>query len=346
MERPQIRWYNPALPPFVLEGFPFFAKDGMYRRMPLNPEWTLPEGVEHLADHTAGGQIRFRARFKTIKLRVALRAPHNMDHMTPVGQCGFDLYLAETGTPRFTCVTRFIPTQDSYEVTLIDLPEAKMYEAVINFPLYMGVREVFVGLDADAVIEAPSPRAVNGKIVVYGTSITQGGCANRPGMVYTNILSRRLNAEVVNLGFSGSGRCEPEVAYTIREIENMSLYVHDAEANVGAYEDIASRYPRFVRILREKYPTLPILIATKIPYARELVNPADHELRLRKKELQRTIVEQFRAEGDKNIYFADGETFFDGPWEEYTVDGVHCTDLGFLKLADGMEPVIRQILGL
>ena len=69
-------------------------------------------------------------------------------------------------------------------------------------------------------------------------------------------------------------------------------------------------------------------------------------LRLRKKELQRAIVEQFRAEGDANIHFLDGETLYPGCFEEYAVDGVHATDLGFLKMAEGFEPVIRGILGL
>lgn len=346
MEKPAMRWYSPAKAPFVLEGFPFFAEDGIYRRMPLNPPYTLPAGVESLAFHTAGGQIRFRGSFRTLKLRVSLRGPHTMDHMPPTGQCGFDIYLAPEGTPRYYTVTRFDPTKDNYEATLFDMPTARMQEVVINFPLYQGVREVLIGLDADAVIEAPSPRAIPGKVVVYGTSITQGGCANRPGMVYTNILSRMLNVEVVNLGFSGSGQCEPEAAYSVREIDDIALYIHDAEANVGEYEAVASRYPRFLRIFREKHPDTPILVATKIPYSRELQMPEVLDLRLRKKELQRSIVEQFKSEGDQNIYFLDGETLFPGPFEEYTVDGVHCTDLGFMKMAEGFAPVIRDLLKL
>ena len=346
MERPAVRWYSPTTAPFVLEGFPFFKSEGIYRRLSVNPPYVLPAGVEGQSWHTAGGQIRFRATFRTMRLRAALMGSGTMDHMPATGQCGFDVYLAETGTPRYYGTARFDPRQDHYESAMVDLPEPRTLEVVVNFPLYQGVREVLLGFDADAVLEAPSPRAVAGRIVVYGTSITQGGCASRPGMAYTNILSRRLNAEVVNVAFSGAGQCEPEAAYAVRDIDDIALYIHDAEANVGAYEDVASRYPRFLRIFREKHPDTPILVPTKIPYAKELFHPDMRALRLRKKELQRAIVEQFRAEGDANIHFLDGETLYPGCFEEYAVDGVHATDLGFLKMAEGFEPVIRSILGL
>ncbi|MEA4822781.1 MAG: SGNH/GDSL hydrolase family protein [Clostridiaceae bacterium] len=344
MEKPATRWYSPTIAPFVLEGFPFFQKEGLYRRLSVNPPYTLPSGVETLAWHTAGGQIRFRATFRTLRIHAALLGSNNMDHMPATGQCGFDVYLAETGAPRYYATARFDPRADYYESPLVELPATQTLEVVINFPLYQGVREVRLGFDADAAVAAPTPRALPGRIVVYGTSITQGGCATRPGMAYTNILSRRLNAEVVNLGFSGSGQCEPEAAYAVRDVEKIALYIHDAEANVGSFEDIASRYPRFLRIFRETHPDTPILIPTKIPYAKELFHPEMRTNRLRKKELQRSIVEQFCAEGDENIYFLDGETLYPGCFEEYAVDGVHATDLGFLKMAEGFEPVIRDIL--
>ena len=346
MERPKLKWYSPTHAPFVLEGFPFFEQERIYRRLSLNPVYTLPEGVEAQCWHTSGGQIRFRASFKTLRLKAALHFAANHDHLTATGQCGFDIYLAEEGTPRYHGTSRFDPRLDHYDVVMADLPEKQTLEVVINFPLYVGVREVLLGFDADAEIFPPSPRAREGRIVVYGTSITQGGCANRPGMVYTNILSRRLNVEVVNQGYSGAGRCEPEAAYAIAAVQDPILYIHDAEANINAYEDIAARYPRFMRIYRESHPTTPILIATKIPYAKELRNPKQREARLRNKELQYSIVEQFRSEGDKNVYFLDGETLFPGCFEEYTVDGVHCTDLGFMHMAEGFEPVIREILGM
>lgn len=344
MEKQSINWYAPTRAPFELEGFPFFEREGVYRRLSLNPPYTLPEGVESQSWHTSGGQIRFRAKMKTLKIRVQLNGAATFDHLTATGQCGFDVYLGQTGMPRYYGTSRFDARAARYESVLVELPQARTFEVVLNFPLYMGVCEVLLGFDADAEIYPPTPRAIPGKVVIYGTSITQGGCATRPGMSYVNILSRMLDTEVVNEGYSGAGQCEPEAAYAVRDIEGMSVYVHDAEANVGAYEAVAERYPKFLRIMREKHPTVPILVVTKIPYAKELVQEEMRELRLRKKELQRSIVAQFNAEGDSNMHLLDGETLYPGCFEEYAVDGVHATDLGFLKIAEGMAPVIRELL--
>ena len=346
MEKPQLHWYAPVNAPFVLEGFPFFEKERLYRRLSVNPAFKLPEGVESQSWDTSGGQIRFRARFKTLRLRARLAGAASNDHLTATGQCGFDLYFAAEGMPRYYSTTRFDHKADHYDVLMAELPEPQMLEVVINFPLYIGVHEVLLGFDAGAEIFPPSPRALPGRIVVYGTSITQGGCANRPGMEYTNILSRRLNTEVVNEGYSGAGCSEPEVAHAVADIDDPILYIHDSEANTPDYEVIAARFPRYMRIYRERHPETPILIVSQIPFSKELRHPAIRERRLRNKALQQTIVEQFRAEGDRNIYFLDGETLFPGDFEEYTVDGVHCTDLGFMHMADGLEPTIRRLLGL
>ena len=212
----------------------------------------------------------------------------------------------------------------------------------LNFPLYNGVDSVEIGVVAGATIAAPLPYKHDGRIVVYGTSITQGGCAARPGMAYPNILSRRLGREFINLGFSGNGRGEPELAKLINQIERKSLVVLDYEANAG--ESIRKTLRPFVDLLREHDKDLSILIISKIRYAGELHNPASLKSAKAREKFQADFVKTRRSAGDMNLHFLGGGTLLGDHADECTVDGVHPTDLGFMKMGDGIEPVIREIL--
>lgn len=346
MQKPELVWYSVDHNPFVLEGFPFYKEEHVFRRLSMNPPYTLSNYVEPLTWHTSGGQLRFRGCFHKMVIRVRHKNDAKWDHMTCIAQSGFDLYLSPTGMPRYYGSTRFDPTLDRYEAVLAEFEEPHMLECVLNFPLYQGISELLIGFDADAVLEPPSPRLIDQPVIVYGTSITQGGCASRPGMSYTNILSRRLNVPFINLGFSNGGRCEPEAAYEIRRIKDCSLFIMDTEANTTELEAQQERYPEFIRIYREINPDTPFLVVSRVPVAKELRQPKIHEKRMATKKFQRELVEKLRAQGDQNIWFVDGEDLAPGSFEEYTVDGLHATDLGFYKIAQGFEPIIRSLLKL
>ena len=340
-----LAWYSPEKPPFYLAGFPWFSKDGVYRRMPLKPKDKLPEAVDWLANHTAGGQIRFQSNSRKLSVRVKLLRAADMVHMPATGQCGFDCYVGPPRQQRFMGVTRYDVKASEYQIALFDLAQAKERNITLNFPLYQGVQEISVGLEPGASLSAPPPYALKRPVVIYGTSITQGGCASRPGMAYTNILSRRLNVEIFNLGFSGSGKGEPEVARTIATIRNPALIALDYESNCGGRDALSATLPGFIQILRRSHPQVPILVISKIRYAAENFNPSMIQGRLSTRDYQRDTVATLRR-SDPHIFFADGGELLGSGFDECAVDGVHPTDLGFLRMADGLEPVFRTILGL
>ncbi|MFT5412591.1 MAG: hypothetical protein ACI9NC_005340, partial [Verrucomicrobiales bacterium] len=242
-----IVWFDPRTPPFRLVGFPWIGEDKIYRRLPIKPQWPIRGAVDSLANSTAGGQIHFQSDSPKIMLRVKLRQASGMYHMPATGQSGFDLYIGEPGESRYFSTTRFDAKAADYEVTLFSGAQANRH-FTLNFPLYNGVKSVEVGVIAGSTIAAPLPFEAEGRIVVYGTSITQGGCAARPGMAYSNILSRRMNAEFVNLGFSGNGKGEPALAKLINQIESKRVVVLDYEANVGA--GIRDTLGAFIDLLR------------------------------------------------------------------------------------------------
>ena len=335
-------WYRPYEKPFKLAGFNWFEQDHVYRRFPVKPPFPLSEAVEELSWCTAGGQVKFRTDSGKIVVKATLRDGGGMDHMPQTGMSGFDLY---SGVPRkesFHSVTRFACGATELKCELLGREQRLRRDFTLNFPLYKGVNELQIGLLAGATIEAPAAYRSDKPVVVYGTSITQGGCASRPGVCYTNVLSRRLNQPFINLGFSGSGKGDPEVARTIALIENPALWVLDYDANCVSCEIFEKTLPEFISILRAAHNKIPILVISKNRYAQEVLNGAQGREQCRT--MQRKLVARLQKAGDRHIYFLDGSSLLGKDYWECSVDGVHPTDLGFYRMASGIERAIKRIL--
>ncbi|MFD0959072.1 SGNH/GDSL hydrolase family protein [Paenibacillus chungangensis] len=340
-----LLWHSPVEAPFRLSGFAWYDQERLFRRMPVNDSGKLPQAVDYLANCTAGGQISFRTNSPRLAVSVELVAAADMYHMPATGQCGFDAYIGTPGEHRYIATSRYDHREQSYECILFELPESTMREVTLNFPLYQGVKSVSIGLESASEVLPPTPYASNKKVVLYGTSILQGGCANRPGMAYPNIISRRIPMQFINLGFSGNGRGEPEVAGIISEIQDPALLVLDYEANAVSHELYSQTLPEFIRIYREAHPEVPILVVSKFRYALENFNPEALQRRLRMRQIAIDVVGKYKQQGDHNIHFFDGSDMFGGDdAHECTVDGSHPTDLGFLRMADALTPTFQQLL--
>ena len=199
-----IKWYAPYEAPLRLSGFAWFEQDRIYRRLPVKPDWPIPDAVDQLANHTAGGQVAFRTDSRREWVKVQLAGPANMVHMPATGQCGFDLYLGEPGSMMYWNTTKWDGKESAYTVELLNAPTSEMRHITINFPLYQGVKELHIGLDEGARVESPAPYVRNERIIFYGTSITQGACAcARP---CSPTLSRRLNVEMITSASAAAAR--------------------------------------------------------------------------------------------------------------------------------------------
>jgi len=341
---PGLKWLSPMEGPFGLAGFAWLNQDGKYRRMPVSPACPLPEAVEVLANHTAGGQIRFRTDTGKLAIKVRLSGADMMDHMPATGMKGFDCYIGAPGNEKYYSTTRFDHTKQQYECILYELNVRQPRHITLNFPLYQGVEEVLIGIDPDAAVAEPVPYANDKRIIAYGTSITQGGCACRPGMAYTNIMSRRIPLEFVNLGFSGNGRGEPEVARVIAEIVDPACLIIDYEANCSTAEHIQATLPEFIRIYRGSHAQVPIIVMSQIRFGMEWSDDDSLRMRLARKQVMTDTVEQLRQQGDGHLYFVDGSELLGDDFEECTVDGIHPTDLGFYRIAEGLTPILKRIL--
>ena len=345
-----MKWMNPNEAPFKIYGLPFLKTNGNYRRLQNNPPAPLPDSVNVLADRCAGGQVRFRATLKEMHINVKLKKTFYKAHMPATAHSGFDCYVKRPGIdsdPIFFNVTNVPRDEIEYSAVLINTSEPQDFEITLNMPLYNVVSEFSLGFDDNAVISEAAP-FTGGRIVSYGGSGDQGCCTSRPGMAYPSILSRWLNREFINLGFSGNGKVEEEVAKAIVEIDNVDMFIINADGNSPDAQWINDHLPRFIEVLRERYPTVPILIWQLSDFTKLMYSKSKHRVFEEKWAAEQLIYDTLRANGDENIYIEHMRytpEFMGHNIEfEATVDGLHPTGYGFMEWAKQLYPIITEIL--
>ncbi len=350
------RFYSVDHPGFRLEGLYWRHSGGSFRRLPPStPERPFSEGVDRFADHSAGVVLRFGTDSGRIRVKVKLRMLNNAADIMCYGRCGFDLYsVGADGRRAFCGIGRLnfdalgFP-ETEYVATLLDRPDLRgmLRQYEINFPLYAEILDFSVGLDPAAVVVLPPPRRRSGALVYYGTSIQQGCSASRPGFAIGNLLSRKLDCEVLNFGFAGSGKGEPVMAETLGEVENPLAFLLDYDANVTP-DQLADTLPGFVDILRRLHPETPIITVSRVLYpveeALNLPSPATLEERARRTTIHRENLERCRQSGDRRIHFIDGTELYGEEFAECTVDNCHPGDLGLFRAAESLERRLREIL--
>lgn len=307
-----------------------------YRRMPKDVAESANEGVKKLSKYTSGGRVRFVTNSKRIAIRAVMPSICRMAHMAYTGIHGFDMYADEgDGARYFATFTPRTDIEGGYESEK-SFGSEKERLITINMPLYNSLTSLEIGIDEGAYMKAAPDYKYKNPIVFYGSSITQGGCASRPGMCYAAILSRKLDADIINLGFSGSGKGEACVAKYIASLE-MSAFVLDYDHNAPTPEHLESTHKTFFDTVRTAHPELPIIMTSR-PKSRL----SEGEIR-RRGIIEKTYLDA-KASGDRNVYFISGEELVAGLCDEGTVDGIHLTDLGFNAMASGLYPILKLAL--
>lgn len=325
-----------------------------YARLPRYVKDSIPEGRE-LWDRqqcSSGIGVRFATNSTRIGCKYTLFWDTHMIHMADTGLKGTDLYILEGDS-----VWRHVNTNRPYvkkdadgnktklvESTYVSNLDGEMHEYVIYFPLYDGIEDFYVKVDSGATITVGRPEVINAnrKIVAYGTSILQGGCASRTGMASTNIIGRELNCEVVNLGFSGEGKQDTYVARAMASIPDVDVYLLDPVPNCTEMMCDTLTYD-FVKTLRILRPEVPIVMLEGpiYPYAR--YDSFFGKYLPKKNAAFRRNYDRLKAENPNNLYYVTSENL-DGVEDDGTVDGIHLTDLGFVHYANKMIPILRPIL--
>lgn len=344
LEGKEILWHEITEPAFRLYGLLPEKQDGLYARLPKEvvDDAEINDGVRGLNVHTAGGRIRFSTDSRYIALRYTFPKSTRFPHMPQTGSAGFDLYLDnEYDSVFFRCLGMGNEQDGSITAVTSAFECEGMKSFTLNFPLYNRVGSVQVGLSPEARLGQGKSYRSEKPIVFYGSSITQGGCACRPGNAFPAMVSRWLDCDHVNLGFSGSGLGEVKMMEHIASLHPL-IFVYDYDHNAPTPEHLRQTHERGYRIFRKENPEVPVIFVSAPNWE------GMHENLIDKRPVVFETYSKALAEGDKNIAFVDGRGMFTGR-DRYacTVDGAHPNDLGMFRMAeaiaDAVEPFLRRI---
>jgi hypothetical protein len=283
---------------------------------------------------------RFVADATQISARWTLRqASLAMPHMPATGVSGLDLYVKADDGWRWLAVGRPSQFPTNLQTLTTGLPPGRR-EFLLYLPLYNGVESVQIGLPANATLYLVPPRDTK-PIVFYGTSITQGGCASRPGMTYAALVGRWLDRPTINLGFSGNGKMEPEVAALLAELDP-AVYVINCLPNMNA-EEVTERVEPLVQALRRARPQTPIVLLEDRWYANAFLLPGTRQRNETSRAALKAAYDRLLSSSVMGLHYLRGEGQLGADGED-TVDGSHPTDLGFMRMAEALRPVLAPLV--
>jgi len=328
-----VKIYDIDEAPFKVYGV--FREGEMYKRLPEAVAKTVSESVHFLHSNTAGGRVKFITDSPYIAVYVEYSGePCNIANCTFIGTAGLDLYCGE----RFLGVYRPpLEAKDGFKA-LVTVDDVGEREYTINFPTYSNVKKLYIGLKEGCVLKEAKPYRNIDPVVYYGSSVTQGGCACRPGNTYQAMITRELNVDHINLGFSGSALAEDQIAEYISGLK-MSVFVYDYDHNAPTMEHYRNTHERMFKIIRDMNPELPILMMTRPQYY------LNDEMKERIEIMMNTYNNAVAA-GDKNVYYLTGPEMVAEVKDVHLVDSCHPNDAGFRAMANAVGAKLRLILNI
>ena len=336
---PSVKWHDVTT--WGVEGRLWGDEERVrwFDRFPAAAEKTVPENVWNLSRDSAGMAVRFATDAQAIRVRMKLlKANLAMPHMPATGVSGLDLYARDdAGAWRWVAATK--PEKQEFEADLIAGLAPGRREYLAYLPLYNGVESLAIGVPEAAAFERLAPRGQ--PIVFYGTSITHGACASRPGMAHVAILGRRLDRPVANVGFSGNGKMDAAVGDLLARVD-AACYVIDCLPNMDA-NLVRERCAPLVKRLRAARPEVPIVLVEDRRFTNEWILPAKKAFHDANHAALRAAFEGLERDGVGGLFYLPGDGLL-GADGEGAVDASHPTDLGFMRQADAFEPVLRAAL--
>ncbi len=309
--------------------------------------WKLPQHVmdvlpqyDFLGKRTAGGRVRFKTNSGKMIIKMTLAQTKEDINIPLSGSAGADVYLGSGIESRF--IGYIAPKEHVMEEISVEKEfslTGNMEIVTINLPRNDHLYSMEIGIEDDAEILCAPEYKFENPIVFYGSSITEGGCAPLAGNAYTSMVCRWLDSNYINLGFSGSARGELEMAHYINTIDNMSIFVMDYDHNAKTSEELEATHEPFYREIRKANPDLPIIMMSRPDV------DFDIEDSIVRRDIVKATYDKAVAEGDTNLWFIDGFTLF-GEFgrHECTIDGTHPNTLGFMRMAEKVYPLLKQIL--
>lgn len=316
-----------------------------FQRFPDSMKYQVRERVWDLSQNSAGVHADFRTNSPEIIVRYQVKEKLEFPHMPATGVSGVDLYTCKDEVWKWVKGNYSFRDTITYKFRLKKSVDTIQNKVRLYLPLYNTVSYMEIGIHTDADFTA-IPRDSKQPIVVYGTSITQGACAGRPGTAWTAILSRKINTPLVNYGFSGNGRLEEEIISYLSNT-HAEVFILDCLANFTSgqgldAEEAKKRLIKSVQTLRDSHPQTPIVLTDHAGYPHGEVYPPEKERYLKLNEANREAFEILKVEGVQHIFLLENKNL--GLDQDDFIDGVHPNDAGMRKYAEAFFELLAEIL--
>ncbi len=310
----------------------------LYHRVDTGRHADLPTNVKFFWTHAAGTYISFRSNSSQISAKWCTTSARPYNNLTAVAFEGLDLYVLEDGAWKFAGVGR--PGHaDCSESILVKNMSQEARDYLMYLPLYDGITNLEIGVDSTASLESlESP--FQKQVLVYGTSITQGASASRPGLAYPSLLARKMGVDFINLGTSGSAKMEIQVARFLAS-QPMDAFIIDCVPN-SSVDNIRERTAPFINAIREKHPEIPIIAIGGV-----IFESGNFDQQISRDIEQRNLdflqeIERLQRD-DRHLYYISPEGLL-GSDHEGTIDGTHPNDIGFDRMVQKIKPILENIL--
>ncbi len=344
-ESSETDWYCVTPANFDIYGILPESDEIFSRRIPVGIAKTISEGVLNQTGFGAGGRILFSTDSPFVSIRAEYGAGSVPTVCNHVVSFGFDLYEFDGKRDKFIAAYRQVEDFDgkTAEFTGYTEKDGEMGSYTINMPHFCEVKKMYIGIKKGYKL-GKGKKYINEKpVVFYGSSITHGAAAGRPGNTYENFISQKYNLDYINLGFAGRALGEQAMAEYIASLP-MSAFVCDYDHNTPNLEHLKNTHYPFYETIRKKHPDIPYIMVSR-PDAK--INCAFRGKPDERRDVIKESYEKAKANGDKNVYFIDGHTLFDGEfYESCTSDGCHPNDIGFMRMADKIGSVIAEVMNL
>ena len=304
-----------------------------YNRLPDMYKSTLRKELWDLSKNSSGVAIKFITDSTCISVKWSLLNNVSMNHMPDTGIKGVDLYCKSNNG--WDYINTGIPNKKHNEQILVEKLKRDSREYVLYLPLYEGTTNVKIGIDENSKIKSEH-NSLN-PIIFYGTSLTQGGCASRPGLSYTNIISRKLERECVNLGFSGNGHLDESIGEILSKIDT-AAFVIECLANLNI-DMIQKKTIPLVKTIRKEKPTTPIIFVEQCEIKSSFHKELKEHIIKNNIELSKQL-RLMKNENIKEIYLINDNNILNN---ESTVDGLHFNDIGSMRYANYFVNEIKKL---
>ncbi|MBR5739012.1 MAG: hypothetical protein IKY02_03385 [Lachnospiraceae bacterium] len=347
-----LEWFSVREEPFTTYGVYYSEEEVVYRRLPKEVADATSARVSNLSTHSAGGRIRFITDSPYLAIRVEERFVAPFSHMPIAGKYGVAAFANRTffGTyfPSYRQITSGDPELGGNDLILYDgikpivnnLQEPP-FLVELFLPLYSHLRSLYVGLRKGSVLQKAPGYRYEKPILFYGSSITQGACASKPGDDYVSRLCRMLDSDILNLGFSGSARGEQPIVDYIAA-QDPSVFVLDYDHNAPDPDHLRKTHYPLCEAVRKAHPDTPVVLMTQ-------PKVAGYEKKESNAERRQIILDSYhrmQEAGDRNVWFIDMYGCFGAheSGEDATVDNTHPDSLGCLRMAERVYPVLKALL--